>query len=196
MTEFNVGDMVYVTTTAEASYGEAQEIIRGQYCRVMAEEDEDGDLGVQPATATHAWSFNVLSSCVDKIVAATKAMPKTESFYTTNVRQVEAGDIVTVEIDGYTYVGPVYTQGDALKFGNDMLVRSDGTEGPLLTFVKATGQRESRPELPAPVGSVIKYGGMRLMRTGTNNWTTENGLTYNDSTINNIAWIELKLEAK
>ena len=71
----------------------------------------------------------------------------------TDLKDVQDGDMVTVNIEGRQYTGPAYARGgDLLVWGGHILRYSDGEPGTLAAFVSAT--REA-PTLPTKAGSVI-----------------------------------------
>ena len=82
-------------------------------------------------------------------------MTKTITITITDLKDVQDGDMVTVEIEGRQYTGPAYAgEGDSriLLWGGYMLRYSSGKPGIRTAFVSAT--REN-PSLPTKGGSVI-----------------------------------------
>ena len=76
----------------------------------------------------------------------------TKTITITDLSEVRAGDLCTVEIEGRQYTGPAYSGvGNVLKWGGHTL-RYNGVPRPYVTFVSAT--RES-PSLPTELGSAI-----------------------------------------
>lgn len=77
----------------------------------------------------------------------------TKTITITDLSEVRAGDLCTVEIGGRQYTGPAYARGGGiLDWGGHALRYADGEPGTLAAFVSAT--REA-PTLPTKAGRVI-----------------------------------------
>ena len=77
----------------------------------------------------------------------------TKTITITDLKDVQAGDMVTVKIEGRQYTGPAYTRGgDSLGWGGHLLRRPSGEPVAYVVFLSAT--RET-PSLPTKAGSMI-----------------------------------------